>query len=428
MDLSAMIHGVASSGLFPSRAFLPAFLTALLLRFGDHLPVLRNLPLIRGAVDTPTWFTHGATLVILGLLAAAEVIAAKSEEAEDLLDLVDRYLKPAVAVLCCLGVLSVRDRQAVESIVTPTAQAGLLDTLWVAGTGFLVSYLTGLRADLRLVLKGADEEDDFGVRQLLSWAEDIWVGIGMFIMVLYPLLMLLLLACTFGALRAIRWLLEKREKRHMGACTACGGAIYRCALVCPACGQPHAAPVNVGFFGQAVDALAPDREALALRLAEKRRCPRCATRLPLRQPRQLCPGCRQDPFGTAAFRERYVAAVNRRLWPVLGLGFLFSLVPVVGLIPGVLLCRQKLSGPFSRYVPGGRRFLTRWVVRLVFVLLLSIHWIPGLGGIVIPLVGWLGFRLYRRAFLALCREAPAGAPAPVPVPVAVAAGAPPRRP
>jgi hypothetical protein len=108
--------------------------------------------------------------------------------------------------------------------------------------------------------------------------------------------------------------------------------------------------------------------------------------------------------------------MRRRLWPVLGVGFLFSLVPILGLIPGVLLVRHKLTSPFGRYLPTGRRFFTRWGLRLVFVALLSIHWIPGLGGIVVPIIGWLGYHLYRRAFVGLCR-ATAPVPATVPAPV-----------
>jgi len=55
--------------------------------------------------------------------------------------------------------------------------------------------------------------------------------------------------------------------------------------------------------------------------------------------------------------------------------------------------------------------MARWGLRLVLILLVSIHWIPGLGGIVVPIIGWLGFHLYRHAFVGLCREAPPALPA-----------------
>lgn len=411
MDLSALIYGVSSCGFFPARAFVPAFATSLLMRFGNDLPLLRHLPVVAHTPDAPTWFTHGATLSVLGLLAVLEIIATKSDDVEEVLDLVTRTLKPAMAVFCCLGVLSVHDRQALESVIAPTLQAGLLDSLWIVGAGGLVHYLTGLRADLRLLLRAADEDDDFGVRQALSWIEDAWTTFGMLMAIFYPIVMLCLLALVLGALRAIRWLLERREQRRMGACTACAGALYRCALECPACGHANTQPTGVGFFGQALDTPAPDREALRLRLAEKKRCPRCATRLPQRRPRQQCQGCGHDPFADAAFRQTYVDGIGRRQWSVLGLGFLCSLVPVIGLIPGLILVRQRLTSPLGRYLPVGRRFLARWALRLVFVLLLTIDWIPVLSGIVVPIIGWLSFHVYRRAFIALSQDAP---PAPGP--------------
>jgi hypothetical protein len=408
MDLQAMIHGIALCGFFPSRAFLPTFLTALLLRFGNDLPWVRTLPILAQTPDAPTWFTHGIALTVLGLLALLEVVATKDDDAEELLELIGRYLKPGVAVLCFLGVLSARDGRLVESIATPAQQAGLLDGAWIVGAGLLVHYLAALRANLRLVLRAADEEDVLGVRWALSWTEDVWTVFGLLLVFLYPLAMLALLALVFAVLHGVRWLLEKREEQRLTPCAGCGKAIHPCALACPGCGLANAQPHDLGFFGQSLCRPAPDREVLPFRLVEKRRCARCATRLPLRHPRQNCLACGHDAFASDAFRTGYVSTLDARLWPTLGLGFLFSLVPVAGLVPGILLVRQRLTSPFGRYLPTGRRFLTRWGLRLLFVGLLSIHWIPGLGGIVVPLIGWLGFRLYRHAFVGLCREAPTG--------------------
>jgi len=409
MDLTAFIHALSASGLFSARAFLPAFLTALLLRFGPEVPLLQDLPILQGVTGVPTWFTHDATLIGLGVLALAEILAVKTETGEEVLDLLERYLKPAMAVLCCLGVLSVRDRQVVEGLVLPGVEAGLGDGLWALGNGLLVAWVTGLRARFRGVFRAIDEDDDLGWRQLASWFEDLAVSGGLLVLVFYPVLMLVLLGVTLGALQAVSLLLERREQRRRGACPACGKALHRSALHCPGCGQAQDQPADVGFFGQSLEFSASDREVLSLRLAERRRCPRCAERLPLRRPRQACPGCGHDPFADEVFCARYLAMVSRRLVPALGLGFLCSLVPVLGLVPGVVVCRQALTGPFSRYLPGGRRTLARWGLRLVFVVLLSIQWLPVVGGVVVPLVGALGYLVYRRAFVGLCRVGAAAA-------------------
>lgn len=423
MDLTVFIHSLSASGLFSARAFLPAFVTALLLRFGPGVPLLQDLPILQGVTGVPTWFTHDATLIGLGLLALAEILAVKTETGEEVLGLLERYLKPAMAVLCFLGVLSVRDRQVVEGLVNPGVEAGLGDGLWAVGSGLLVAWMTVLRARFREVFKAIDEDDDLGWRQLASWAEDLAVSGGLLVLVFYPLLMLMLLGVVLAVLQAASLFLDRRERRRRGACAVCGAALHRSALCCPGCGQDQDRPAAVGFFGQSLEYPAADRAALSLHLAEKRRCPCCATRLPLRRPRQACPGCGRDPFAEAAFRERYIAMVSGRLAPTLGLGFLCSLVPVVGLVPGVILCRQALTGPFSRYLPGGRRLLARWGLRLVFVVLLSIQWLPVLGGVVVPLIGALGFVVYRRAFVRLCRDGAAAAPSVTAAPSSVAVGA-----
>ena len=44
-----------------------------------------------------------------------------------------------------------------------------------------------------------DEDDDLGVRGLLSWLEDGWVVVGLIVLVVYPIVMLLLLGVVAGA-------------------------------------------------------------------------------------------------------------------------------------------------------------------------------------------------------------------------------------
>ena len=68
MTTLALIHGLGSIGPFASRAFLPAFVTALLLRFGPKLAIVRDLGLLQRIGDTPGWFTADVTLWILGVL------------------------------------------------------------------------------------------------------------------------------------------------------------------------------------------------------------------------------------------------------------------------------------------------------------------------------------------------------------------------
>jgi len=99
MDLTTILYGLGATGLFTSRAFVPAFLTALSLRFGADLPFLSNLEFLKATGDEPVWFTHNLTLLVLGALSALEIAADKSPEAQELLDDFSRYLKTGMAAL-----------------------------------------------------------------------------------------------------------------------------------------------------------------------------------------------------------------------------------------------------------------------------------------------------------------------------------------
>lgn len=91
MSLPLLLRGLGSVGVFASRAFLPAFVTALLLRFGPHLPRMAHYGLLPQVRDVPTWFTSDAALLVLGLLAALELVAERVPEAQAVLDRVHDY-------------------------------------------------------------------------------------------------------------------------------------------------------------------------------------------------------------------------------------------------------------------------------------------------------------------------------------------------
>lgn len=75
MDTFTLMQAVGSMALFSSRAFVTAFVSALLLRFGPDLPLLSGTELLTGIQGAPTWFTHDTTLLVLGVLAALEILA-----------------------------------------------------------------------------------------------------------------------------------------------------------------------------------------------------------------------------------------------------------------------------------------------------------------------------------------------------------------
>ena len=67
--MDVLLQGLGSIGFFASRAFRPAFVRALILRLGPHLPGLADTDLVRAVAGAPGWFTAWPTIALLGLLA-----------------------------------------------------------------------------------------------------------------------------------------------------------------------------------------------------------------------------------------------------------------------------------------------------------------------------------------------------------------------
>jgi hypothetical protein len=78
---------------------------------------------------------------------------------------------------------------------------------------------------------------------------------------------------------------------------------------------------------------------------------------------------------------------------------LLSLIPVVGLIPGIIYYRFVLVGAFRRYLPLGKRFLLKWGIRILFFILMAFQWIPALGGLVVPLMAGISYVVFRTSFV-----------------------------
>ena len=94
-----LVQGAGLTAFFSARTFLPAFATALTMRFGWQAEWFGWFGIELSTAAAPTWFTNDITLIVLGLLSALEIAATKSADARALMAEIDPYLKPAVAVL-----------------------------------------------------------------------------------------------------------------------------------------------------------------------------------------------------------------------------------------------------------------------------------------------------------------------------------------
>ncbi len=397
MSLPLFLQGLGSIGVFASRAFLPAFVTALLLRFGPHAPVLAGFGLLPRVRDVPTWFTSDAAVAVLGVLALLELVAERVPDAKVFLDEVHDYLKTAIGVLTYLGVLNATDRAAVRGVID---QAGWLDALPVVVVGAGVYLASKARGAVVGTLGDADEDDDLGLQGLLRWVEDVWGGLGPVALIVFPLLTI----AAFGLAAAVLWGVERRfssrgEKEKV-ACAGCGRPIHAGALACPSCRAPVKGPQGVGLLGRA-NGRPADVASQPYRLVAVKRCPVCATRLTGRAVKIACGACGHRVVSDADFARKYLAFVDRRVPVVCVVCFLFGLVPVLGVIPGVIYYRLSIVAPFRRYIPRGRGFLVRWGVRGTVLLLVAFQWVPVAGALAVPLMAVIHYLAYRRAYATL---------------------------
>jgi Zn finger protein HypA/HybF involved in hydrogenase expression len=394
VSLPLFLQGLGSIGVFASRAFLPAFTTALLLRFGPYASWLAHAGLIPHIRDVPTWFTSDTALVILGILAALEIIAQRFPEAAAVLDAFHDYLKTGMAILTYLGVLNATDRAAAQQVIN---QAGVIDYLPVLAVGAGVYLATQVRGAILGPLTEADEDDDLGLQGLIRWVEDLWAGLGSMALILFPLLTVAAFGLAALILVIIERRLEARGERARVPCVHCGQPIHASALACPHCHAPIKEPRDVGLLGQPKDRVA-DVRTLPFRLVAVKRCPVCATRLERRAVEQVCGACGHRLMDDPDFARRYVGSIDRRVPTVLVVCFLLGLIPVLGVIPGVVYYRLSIVAPFRRYMPPGRGLLLRWVVRLAVIVLVAFQWVPIAGGFAVPAMALINYVAYRSAY------------------------------
>jgi len=402
------MQALGLTGLFASRVFLPMFAAAVVMRFGPDVPIVNDLGLLDGLRDAPpTWFTANGTLLVLGVLAAAEVFANKVPEARELLNYVDQYGKPAAALATYVGIASVTDQQFIEEVLNRAGVGDAIVGLFVAGGAFVVASAHNAVFGGLIEL---DEDDDTGIVGLFSWAQDVYALFGTIFLILFPIVMGLLILAAIGVILYLRRRAEKREEQSKIACPSCQQPMYLPAIVCGACGAANPSPTRVNWLGVATREPVIDREQHPYVLVTKKRCRRCATRLEARDPHAACPACAAVPFDDPAFVAAYDRMVMARLPLVLLVCVLLSLVPVIGLIPGVIVYRMALVAPFRRYIGRVRTFALRWGVRLVFLLLIAIQWMPGVGGVTVPAMALISYLVYRGSFMGLIERGERAAP------------------
>ncbi len=394
-----LLKSAGLSGFFASRAFLSAFSFALLARFGDNIPLLRDNWMVQSLSSAPEWFTHDYSLIILGTLGVLELLSDKIPEVRDFMSTFDSYFKATVATIISMGLLGESDTE----FIRPLVESGVGALLPALVVGAVVYGLASARSQFLALLRDSDSEDSFGIQSLISWAEDIWTTFGPLIFILFPVTMSVLMAAAFGLIALWARRRETREERLKLNCQSCDNRIMRHSLECPQCHAENPTVHRVSVFGFSRNKVVEDRDEHAIELVQAGRCPSCADRIDGRSVPVHCDVCSKPIFSDPAILDRFMASQRSRMKIGIPVCALFSLIPVVGLIPGVIFYRLYMVAPFRRYLPASNTFLLRWGIRALFFILIALQWIPAVGGIVVPTMAWVSFESYRAAFLSRFR-------------------------
>ena len=401
MQIATLIYGSGSVGPFASRAFVPAFITALMMRFAPEYIAFVSDEMTSVATGAPSWFTSDISLIIFGILAVLEVVATKSPDVRAVFREIDPYVKPIIAVITYMGVASTHDVGFIEQA---TQQAGMSDAFPALLVGVGTYWLGTLRGGLLGFFIDADEADDVGVQGLFSWAEDIWSSFGIVLLLVFPIVMLILLAIVAGILVVLNKRAQAREEQSKIDCTHCNEKIYGSAVNCPACNSPNPQPRALGFMGRSLDEPTLDTANHPYRLVEKKRCPVCATRFDYRNIHQSCAACGHELFKDPGFAKAYMTRSDTRFPFVLAISAAFSMIPVIGLIPGIIYYRITLIAPLRQYIPRTRTFLLRWGIRILFFFLIMFQWVPVAGALVVPTMALINYTVYRSTFRAMLKS------------------------
>lgn len=399
MDLNSLLYALGLSGFFASRAFLPAFATAFAMKYGGSIPFLGNIDFIQkmteSMADAPTWFTHPATVWGLGGLAAAEMLAERSPEIRELLEDGLVYVKSGLSMATSYGLLSTSDAAFAGEIVS---QAGFIDSIPAAISGGITYFLSVTRNGVVNILSEADEDDSLGMRRFISWCEELWATFGVWILLAFPAAILLLNGVVYGVI----YLIRKRHEGKMEAarieCPKCQTRIHCFATACLSCDEPNPQPVALGTLGGMLEHKETDLVAQKVRLLELKRSPKSGEKVKGRGAEIKCEEDGVLLFADKSVNDAYFKTVDGRLPKVLIVCAVLGLVPLLGLIAGIIYYRIQLVAPYRRYLPWSKGLLTKWLVRLVLLVLALLQLVPGAGAIAVPLMAAINHWMYRGAF------------------------------
>lgn len=256
-----------------------------------------------------------------------------------------------------------------------------------------------------------DPGDSMGLQSTFALLETGSVVALFLILVFFPLVALGLFGATLLGMFLIQRWQEQRELKSRIPCTKCQTLMFPSAINCPNCREPNPAPRAVGVFGQPTQAVEQNAATQRMALLGRKRCPVCATRLKQAAMQQTCPSCKTVTFSDQVAVQAYLRHLSARLPITLLISFVLGLIPLLGIVLGVIYYRLSLIGHLRGYVPSTIGCATGWGLRIATLIMVSLQWIPFLGMLMVPGMCLLNFLVYRSILSGNGRKLPQSAPA-----------------
>lgn len=393
---------LSATPAFAGRAFLTLFVIGLFGRYGTELPFLTD-GVVTSLQSLPSWFTGDYSLIILGILAALEITADKIPEVREALAFVDEYIKPTLSALITLQFLT---PEVGETLSPVLGLSGLGVGTAFFPTTIVVALIAGgmtwvvatTRNRILEPISDIDSSGETGLATIISWLTDFGSLFLVVIAIIAPILGFTLLLVTLGIVALIRLTLAKREKSREVDCPKCHAKHSVAAIECPECHTPHNA-LQLGLLGLTVSSdHVEDKQSHQFDLLKWRRCPCCAEKLPKRELRQTCPRCKTETFATAEDAKAYLGKLETLYSKAIVLIALVGLIPVVGLVFGVIYGRIKIISGARIYLGRFANFGSRFAIMLLSFVLLWLQAVPLFGALAVAAMTTVSFSYFRSRF------------------------------
>jgi hypothetical protein len=391
MDFSYLFYALGNNAFFTSRTFLPALITALVIKYPDLVFMLDSAPI----TGDELWLVKDEVILGLAFLSFFEELAIRNPEFARFIEEIDSFIKFAALLAVNNAMVDPMVLEAVFKIDEPSMLASTVTGVAVSTPIF---FLTRMRKSFLGYVRDLDEDNDLGLITLANWMENGWVFFGVFFLIVFPIFSFFMILIVLGIIFLIEQYLKKKEEQSKIECSNCKELILPSAANCFSCGTANDRARNVGLLGFPKDSDVRGIDAHKYQLMAAKRCPNCATRKVDRNFDSKCETCNKLPKDLGVDAKIYNETIEGRLKDVLIASLIFGLFPIIGIIATIIYSKFKLAKPYKQFTGFGKRFFVKLVTLFGIIVLIIIQPIPIVGAITCPIIALMYYYAWKAGF------------------------------